>query len=476
MLSSGKEKKLIQSIAELQPLENATGSKELLQVHARLLEGRTAFENVFTGAMTSAMSISNLDLQVSDGVEELTEINEHLSDTANELSDISAETANVTKEVATAHDMLAASITDISGDTMECLQAIEQSDENIVNIEELSKHAENDSKQMQQDMSALMSVIEQMQEVVTSINAISGKTNLLALNASIEAARAGEAGAGFAVVAEEIRQLADQTKALTNNMGEFIVSIQTASEKSVQSVDTTVNALNQINHNLKVIVEGNVENRNRLQDINENLTNIAATSEEISSSMNEVENHTRQLDERVYGMSQNAKRLSEVSGKLGKVVQPMVDIEELLRKNNRQMGNMALDPFYMPSNAVFINTVKNAINAHKNWLNALDTMIRDGKAQPLQTDDHRCAFGHFYYAMKPKNERIAKIWADLREKHKQFHANGGQAIMLLKKGDSERAREYYEKAVEVSKYLLKSFDELIAVAEKMDQEGIRIFE
>ena len=476
MLGNGKDKKLIKSIVELRPVEKETGSKELLAVHSRLMQGRTSFETVITGAMASAMSMSNLDLQVSDRVEELTEISTNLSDTAHALSDISAETANVTKEVAAAHDLLATSITEISGDTMECLQEIEKSEENIVNIEKLSKEAEADSKQMQNDMSALMDVIGHMQEVISAINGISNQTNLLALNASIEAARAGEQGKGFAVVAEEIRVLAERTKTLTNNMAEFIDNIQAASTKSVESVDTTVTALNQINENLTVIVEGNIENRKRLQAINENLTNIAATSEEISSSMNEVEDHAHQLDEKVFSMSLDAKHLNEVSLHLGEVVKPMVDIEESLRATNKEMGRMTLDPFYMPSNQVFISAVKNAVGAHQNWLVALDNMITEGKAQPIQTNDHRCAFGHFYYAVQPKNEGILAIWTDLREKHKQFHANGGQAIMSLKKENVAGAREYYNKAKDISEHLLKDFEHLIALAEELDKADIRIFE
>lgn len=470
-----QDKKLIKAISELKPVGNASGSSDLVNVHSRLMKGRTSFESVMTGSIASAMSISNLDLQVSNRVDELTQISSNLSETARELNEISAETANVTKEVAVAHDLLANSISQISTDTMECLQSIEKSEENIVNIEKLSVHAETDSKQMQADMSELMEVIGHMQAVVDSINAISGQTNLLALNASIEAARAGEAGAGFAVVAEEIRQLADQTKALTGNMAEFIGSIQNASKKSVASVDTTVAALQEINENLIVIVEGNAENRKRLQEINENLTNIAATSEEISSSMNEVETHSERLDERVHSMSQDAINVKEVSGKLGEVVRPMLEIEQTLRTTNKEMGQMALDAFYMPSNQMFLNAVSNAINAHKNWLENLRIMVNDGKVQPLQTDDHRCAFGHFYYSVQPKNPEILKSWADLRDKHKQFHANGGQAIVLLKKGDQQRAKEYYQKAVEVSKYLLEDFDDLIAKAKKLDKEGIRVF-
>ena len=109
-------------------------------------------------------------------------------------------------------------------------------------------------------------------------------------------------------------------------------------------------------------------------------------------------------------------------------------------------------------------------------LYALDKMITEGKAQPLQTNDHRCAFGHFYYAVQPKNEGILDIWNVLRDKHKQFHAYGGQAIMCLKKDDAVTAREYYNKALEVSEHLIKDFESLIALAEELDKADIRIFE
>ena len=140
--------------------------------------------------------------------------------------------------------------------------------------------------------------------MIANINAISSQTNLLALNASIEAARAGEAGAGFAVVADEIRQLADETKTLTDNMGKFVGDIQAASSQSVESVETTVNALGLIHDNLAVVVEVNTDNRERLKEINESLTNITATGEEISSSMNEVDSHIGFLNQRLDGLLQ----------------------------------------------------------------------------------------------------------------------------------------------------------------------------
>ena len=475
MSKKKKDLNLIRAISVLRD-ENVDGSPELVDIHGRLLKGRASFEGVMTNTLTSAMSISNLDLQVSDRVEELTEISENLAGDAEDLNHISSEAAMVTKQVAVAHDMLAQSITEISGNTMECLQSIEKSEEKVLSIERLSKDAERDSKTMQSDMSALLAIIEQMQEVIGSINAISGQTNLLALNASIEAARAGEAGKGFAVVADEIRQLADETRALTSNMSEFVTNIRTASQQSAESVEATVVALNEINDNLTVIVEGNADNRKRLQDINESLTNIAATSQEISSSMSEVENQAAQLDEKVSDVAKEVVTLKEVSLSLGDVVKPMITIEECLRDTNRELGEMALDSFYMPSNRVFIENVQNAIDAHKGWLEKLAHMVEAGRPEPLQTNDHRCAFGHFYYAVQPKNPDILEIWKDIREQHKEFHANGDKAIAAIKAQNTELAEQFYKKSEVISEKLLKDFGEMVQLAEELEEKQMRIFE
>ncbi len=472
-----KDNQIIEAISKMRPISDVKGANPALtNVYERLVKGKGQFEGIIQGTMTSAMSISNLYLQVEMGVQSLQSIENRMADTVGTVADISEQTANIAKQVSEAHEILTTSITEISGNTIDCLREIEVSEERITNIQKLSKDAAEDSKLMKKDMDELSTVIEQMNAVLDAINNISGQTNLLALNASIEAARAGEAGAGFAVVADEIRKLAEQTKALTTNMGEYIGNVQEASKKSAESVVTTVGALNQINDDLVAVVEGNIENRKSLQSINESLTNIAATSEEISGSMNEVETYTGNLDEKANELNEMANELKSVTNDLGEVIAPFTGIEDKLMATNQEIGAMALDTLYMPENKVFIEALKGAIQAHSKWLQSLEDMVAENKVRPLQTRHHRCGFGHFYYSVKPQNPLLVSKWEALKEEHKRFHNYGRIAITAIKEGKQSVARDNYDKAYELSKTLLAEFQAIVDIAEELDKQNIRVFE
>ena len=92
-------------------------------------------------------------------------------------------------------------------------------------------------------MDTLSGQAEGIGQIMGVISDIADQTNLLALNAAIEAARAGEAGRGFAVVADEVRKLAEKTMAATHEVGQVISGIQEGTRKSASGVDLSINTI-----------------------------------------------------------------------------------------------------------------------------------------------------------------------------------------------------------------------------------------
>ena len=130
----------------------------------------------------------------------------------------------------------------------------------------------------------------------------------------------GEAGKGFAVVAEEIRKLAEQTQNMTANMSEFVERIK-ASAKSSDSANTAVEALGDMSEKINSAWEINDANQKSVGKISDSISSLAAVSEEISSSMDEMANQANHIQQQCEQQQQDAQRLEELR-------------ENLKRRNN----------------------------------------------------------------------------------------------------------------------------------------------
>lgn len=138
---------------------------------------------------------------------------------------------------------------------------------------------------LMQQLSTKMSDIKSMTDMITTIT---DQTNLLALNAAIEAARAGEHGKGFAVVAEEVRQLAEQSKHSATQIVDLVVGIEHDTKQVASSVEED---LKNVQQGVYVIDEATKSFGTITQHVsrmNNQLEDISATAEQLSSSANEV--------------------------------------------------------------------------------------------------------------------------------------------------------------------------------------------
>lgn len=146
------------------------------------------------------------------------------------------------------------------------------------------------SRQLTEDMSQLNDHAQNITRIMGVISDIADQTNLLALNAAIEAARAGEAGRGFAVVADEVRKLAEKTMASTTDVRSAIVSIQQSTEKSMSSMEQAVRQVDKATDLAGESGQALKEIVSTVDATADQVHAIATASDEQSSASNEITN------------------------------------------------------------------------------------------------------------------------------------------------------------------------------------------
>lgn len=452
-MAVGKKKAvLMKAVSELKA-EDYSKMPELEEIYKRLANGRKQFAEVLDKNIKAVMQISSLDLTMQHHTDKIMEIARSVA-AATESIFGALENSAVSDARVNSQEELTNTIIHVSEEMNEVNKKIEAGQEELTSIKELSGQTIEISRKMQKDMNALFDVIARMNEVIAGIDAISMQTNLLALNASIEAARAGEAGKGFAVVADEIRGLAEQTQKLTGDMGNFVEGIREASQKSTKSADDTIEALSTMTERIGHVWEINSENQSHVSQVDGSISSLAALSEEISSSMAEMENQIRN----------NTVVMRDVSVSLQKAVEPVEEIEKTLDGAVRQMGTMAEDAFYHLERQEFIQYMNNAINAHRVWLGNLRKMVGAREIMPLQLDSSKCGFGHFYYAMKPDIPGVEAVWEALGPKHQRFHQFGGEVIKAIQSSDYMKAENIYRNAETYSKELIRDMETIIQLS------------
>ncbi len=157
---------------------------------------------------------------------------------------------------------------------------------------------------------------DQIGEIVGLINDVADQTNLLALNAAIEAARAGEHGRGFAVVADEVRKLAERTSEATNEIRETIQSMQAETKKAVISMEEGVNDVDKGTTEAAKSGDALKDILSQINKVTAEINQIAVSAEEETATTNEIASSIQQISEVMQETARRIQQNAEASAKL----------------------------------------------------------------------------------------------------------------------------------------------------------------
>lgn len=334
-------------------------------------------------------------------------------DTTQHLIETMDQQIEETHSVTAATEQMSTSIQDVSNHavrvaegTEAAVQAAENSrkiiDEALEDIEEVGKVYDV----VIGDVNHLGKEIENTHEVIHVIKEIADQTNLLALNASIEAARAGEYGKGFAVVATEVRKLSEHTKEqieqITQNMGTLQdVSKQVINriQQTGESVEKSVAGSRQAGTELDNIIQ-------TMQSINQETTQIAAMSEEQSSTVVEISERNTNMYE-----------LSEAVQKLAK------ETAGIIYNLSKRMDAYRLN--FIDAQLLYSHkdVIEMAITDHLLWKWRVYNMMLGFETISLEqvTTHHKCRLGKWYYGDLPEKVKSLDAYQQLEQPHKDVH-------------------------------------------------------
>lgn len=302
-------------------------------------------------------------------------------------------------------------------------EVVQRLDFTVSTFEEIGAAVLDDVEQI----SEMSSFAKEVKNIAESIKGIAFQTNLLALNAAVEAARAGQAGAGFAVVAQEMRSLSknseNATKQITKLVGHFEEKMKNVTEALKESVGNVEKGKTAI---------GSVSSH--MEDLQSNIKRSSQNITSIVDAIAEQNSATASVSDGIYSIAQQT---SESVHGTDKIVDSMDELQNHINDQILELSQLNLTD----------KIVKLAQSDHVIWKKRLVAMIcgKEGLDVNELADHHSCRLGKWYDQVNDLTIKSHPAFGQLLPPHELVHMHGKQAVVLYNQGRTREALEEIQK-------------------------------
>ncbi len=425
---------------------------EIGQLVSAIEDSLAAKDRMAISMRKMSTNLNNMIKQLSDNARELVSAATEIASSSEQMSRGAQDQTEQVTQVSTAVEQMTATIVESSKNAGEASDGARQASETANQggsvVSETISGMQRIADQVRTSADAigkLAKSADQIGEIIGVIDDIADQTNLLALNAAIEAARAGEQGRGFAVVADEVRKLAERTGKATGEITDMIKGIQSETSEAVAGMESGI---------------GEVDKGRELADqAGSSLTEIVSMSQRVMDMIQQIATASEEQSSAAEQISKNIEHIASITRESASGAEQSAAAAEELNQQAEGLRQMVSHFKIKGGNAGIVELAK---QDHALYIKKLEAIIkRPDTADTWKVTNHRtCRFGQWYYSDQTAELRGDGAFKAVEPPHIKVHEYANKAIDSVRARDIEKAREFSQMAHQASQDVFRALDEL----------------